>query len=222
VAGKVPKDLHGNDWALYQTFMSMPLYSYVRFGKWEAILAEPAPSENLNFLTGIWHYARGMAYTHTGKLSKANEELSALTAISEIPSVHEEPIGFGNAETLLTIAREVIAGELDAKQGSYNNAISHLERAVRLEDSLTYNEPPDWYYPVRHTLGAILLEAGYPVEAEVIYWQDLRKYRDNGYSLYGLWQSFKAQGRFEEAEQIKTKFQKAWADADVVLSSSRF
>ena len=64
--------------------------------------------------------------------------------------------------------------------------------------------------------------AGYPVEAEVIYWQDLRKYRDNGYSLYGLWQSFKAQGRFEEAKQIKTKFQKAWADADVVLSSSRF
>jgi tetratricopeptide (TPR) repeat protein len=222
VAAKVPQDLHGNDWALYQTFLSMPLYSYVRFAKWEVILGEPAPHENLRFLTGIWHYARGMAFTHTTKLQKAQVELLKLTAISQNPAVHKEPIGFGNAEILLTIAREILAGELAAKKGSYNNAISHLERAVRLEDSLTYNEPPDWYYPVRHTLGAVLLEAGYPVEAEVVYWEDLRKYRDNGYSLYGLWQSFKAQGRSEEAERIKTKFQKVWENADIMLSSSRF
>lgn len=222
VAAKVPKDLHGNDWALYQTFLSMPLYAYVRFGKWDAILDEPAPPENLIFLSGIWHYARGMAFTRTTKLQMAQEELSTLTAISQNAAVHKEPIGFGNAETLLTIAREILAGELAARNGNYHDAISHLERAVRIQDSLTYNEPPDWYYPVRHTLGAVLLEAGYPVEAEVVYWQDLRKHRDNGYSLYGLWQSFKAQGRSEEAEQIKTQFQKAWVDADVVLSSSRF
>ena len=75
---------------------------------------------------------------------------------------------------------------------------------------------------MRHTLGAVLLEAGYPAEAEVVYWQDLRRYRDNGYSLYGLWQSFKARGLTEEAARFKVKFQEAWADADVVLSSSRF
>jgi len=222
VAAKVPGDLHGNDWALYQTFLSMPLYAYVRFGKWETILNEPAPPENLNFMTGIWHYARGMAFTHTAKLQKAEDELSKLAAISQNPAVHQELIGFGGAKTLLAIAREILAGELSAKNGSYSNAIGHLERAARLEDSLTYNEPPDWYYPVRHTLGAVLLEAGYPVEAEVVYWQDLRRYRDNGYALYGLWQSIKAQGRWDEAEQIKIRFRKVWANADVVLTSSRF
>jgi hypothetical protein len=84
------------------------------------------------------------------------------------------------------------------------------------------NEPPDWYYPVRHTLGAVLIEAGYPREAEVIYWQDLRRYRDNGYSLFGLWQSPKAQDRMDEAAQVEVKFKQSWANADFSLSSSRF
>jgi len=222
VASQVPEDLHGNDWALYQTFLSMPLYTLVRFGSWEAILAEPSPPENLYFWKGIWHYARGMAFTHTAKLKQAGEELTAITGISRNPEAIGELIGFGEAGTLLTIAAEVLAGELTAKQARYDEAISHLERAVRLEDSLIYNEPPDWYYPVRHTLGAVLLEAGYPAEAEVVYWQDLRRYRDNGYSLYGLWQSFKARGRTEDAARIKAQFQVAWADSDVGLSSSRF
>jgi hypothetical protein len=116
----------------------------------------------------------------------------------------------------------VLAGELPAKLARYDTAISHLERVVGLEDSLIYNEPPYWYYPVRHTLGAVLLEAGYPAEAEVVYWQDLRRYRDNGYSLYGLWQRFKARGLKEDAARFKVKFQEAWADADVALSCSRF
>ena len=222
VATQVPEDFHGNDWALYQTFLSMPLYTFVRFGQWEAIIAEPSPPENLYFWQGIWHYARGMAFTHTGKLQQADEELTAIRGISRNPEAISELIGFGEAGTLLTIAAEVLAGELAAKQTRYDTAISHLERAVRLEDSLLYNEPPDWYYPVRHTLGAVLLEAGYPAEAEVVYWQDLRRYRDNGYSLYGLWQSFKARGLKEDAARVKAQFQAAWADADVVLSSSRF
>ena len=222
VAAQVPEDFHGNDWALYQTFLSMPLYTFVRFGKWEAIIAEPSPPENLYFWKGIWHYARGMAFTHTSKLKQAEEELAAVRDISRNSEAISELIGFGEAGTLLTIAAEVLAGELAAKQASYDTAISHLERAVRLEDSLIYNEPPDWYYPVRHTLGAVLLEAGYPSEAEVVYWQNLRRYRDNGYSLYGLWQSFKAQGLREDAARVKAQFQVAWADADIVLSSSRF
>jgi tetratricopeptide (TPR) repeat protein len=111
---------------------------------------------------------------------------------------------------------------LAAKQKSYPAAISHLERAVRLEDSLACNEPPDWYFPVRHMLGAVLLEAGYPAEAEVVYWQDLKRYRNNGYALYGLWQSLKARGQEQESAQIEARFRKAWADADVMLSSSRY
>lgn len=222
VADKVPGDLHGNDWALYQTFLSMPLYACVRFGKWEDILAQPAPPTNLHFWTGIWHYARGMAYTHTGRPDLARNELEAIADITNNPDAIKEPIGFGNTEILLTIAKEVLSGEIAAKNKDYDTAIAHLSRAVRLEDSLIYNEPPDWYYPVRHTLGAVLLEAGHPREAEVVYWQDLRRYRDNGYSLFGLWQSLKSQNRMEEARQVESKFNQVWASADVKLSSSRF
>ncbi len=94
--------------------------------------------------------------------------------------------------------------------------------AFALEDTLTYNEPPDWYYPVRHTLGAVLLEAGAPAEAEAVYWQDLRKNQENGYALYGLWQSLKAQGKVDEAASLEKRFRSAWAEADVQLASSRF
>jgi len=87
---------------------------------------------------------------------------------------------------------------------------------------MLYNEPPDWIVPVRHTLGAVLLEAGYPEEAETVYWQDLSKRQENGYSLYGLWKSLVAQGRTQEAAEILERFEAAWADADTALTSSRF
>jgi tetratricopeptide (TPR) repeat protein len=222
VASRVPKDLHGDAWALYQSFLSMPLYTLVRFGKWDEILSEPRPPEQSRYWTGIWHYARGMAYARTGQIKKARKELAALRAISEDPSTPEVLVGFSNASTLLTIAGEVVAGELAAEAGHYDEALGHLERAVRLEDGLLYTEPPSWYYPVRHTLGAVLLEAGRPVEAEVVYWQDLEKNRDNGYALYGLWKSLEAQGRAEETAEVEERFRAAWAEADVELSYSRF
>ncbi len=222
VASKVPHDHHGNVWGLFETFLSMPYYTMVRFGMWDEILAEPAPPENLRYFSGIGHYARGMAHLHTGKTGAARRELKALAKIVEDPSTPEVGVGFSNAGTLLRIAHHVLAGEVAAQRGRYDDGLGHLSRAVRLEDSLLYNEPPDWYYPVRHTLGAVLLEAGSPVEAEVIYWQDLEKHRENGYALYGLWQSLKKQGRRDEAEAMELRFRAAWIDADIDLKSSRF
>ena len=222
VASKVPADHHGNDWGLYQTFLSMPLYTQVRFGQWQEILAEEAPPKELIYWSGIGNYARGMAYAHTGRIRKARRELAALKKIGSQSSAAAELIGFSNASMLLEIAHEVLAGEIAAKRGRYDQALGHLSRAVRLEDSMLYNEPPDWYYPVRHTLGAVLLDAGHPVEAEVVYWQDLAKHRENGYALYGLWQSLRAQGRSAEAAEIEKRYKIAWADADTELSSSRF
>jgi len=100
--------------------------------------------------------------------------------------------------------------------------LAHLERAVRLEDGLRYNEPPDWYFPVRHFLGAMLLDAGYPSEAEVVYAADLRKNPENGYSLFGLSEALKRQGRVEEARGFGERFNNAWTDASHTLTSSRF
>ncbi|MEM7581970.1 MAG: hypothetical protein AAF560_01200 [Acidobacteriota bacterium] len=222
VAKIVPHDQHGDVWGLYQTFLSMPLYTMVRFGKWDEILASEPPPSELRYFSGIGHYARGMAYLHKGQLRPARRELGNLAKLARAADSPEVLVGFSNAATLLGIAHHVLAGELDAKRGKMEEALGHLSRAVRLEDSLLYNEPPDWYYPVRHTLGAVLLESGSPVEAEVVYWQDLEKHEENGYALYGLWQALKAQGKTDAAAEIKERFQVAWKDADQPLESSRF
>jgi len=222
VAGRVPEDMHGDDWALYQTFLSMPLYTMVRFGMWEAILAEPRPREDARYWTGIWHYARGMARVHGGSLDEAQAELDALSAIVASPEALETLVGFANAKTLLRIAEGVLRGELLGKRGDCDRAVAALDQAVRLEDGLLYNEPPDWYYPVRHTLGSVLLEAGRADEAETIFWQDLKRNEENGFALRGLVESLRAQGRDAEAEDAEARFERAWQDADVELRSARF
>lgn len=222
VKSKVPADMHGNEWGMYETFLSMPLFTLVRFGRWDQVLVEPRPPTEAPYTTGIWRYARGLAYANTGKPEEARKELQALAAIADDPKMAERHIGFSPAPKLLTIARELLGGEIDAKARRWDAAIGKIDRAVRIQDSLLYTEPPDWYYPVRHTLGAVLLEAGRPEEAETVYWQDLRKNRDNGYALFGLWKSLEAQGRADEAADAEKRFRAAWSDADVKLTSSRF
>ena len=223
LAAGVPEKLEGNTWALYETFLSMPLFVMTRFGKWDDILQEPQPRKDSVFLTGIWHYARGLALTHTGAdIPAIRAELSALDDLAARAAQNPGQIGLGENAKLLKIASHVLHGELAASMGAYGTAISHLDRAVRYEDSLIYNEPPDWYYPVRHTLGATLIAADRPIEAEVVYWDDLQKNPDNGFSLFGLIQALEAQGRSDEAQEMKTKFEAAWASADHMLQSSKF
>ncbi len=216
------EDQHGNDWALYQTFLSMPLYSMVRFGRWEEILEEEKPPPSSEYWSGVWHYARGMAYAHTGKVKAARKELRTLQSMAESPELEAVIVGFANGRKLLTVASEILAGDLASVRGDHDDALLHLERAVRLQEGLGYTEPPDWYYPARHSLGAALLDAGRPAEAEVVYWRDLRQYPENGYSLFGLWQALRVQGRDEEAAVIEKRFEEAWSAGDARLTSSRF
>jgi len=100
--------------------------------------------------------------------------------------------------------------------------VAHLERAVRFEDALVYTEPAEFHYPPRQALGAALLDAGRPAEAETVYWEDLRRNKENPWSLFGLTQALKAQGKKDDAALVEARFKKAWANADVTLSSSRF
>ncbi len=150
------------------------------------MLAEPKPNVESQFITGIWHYGRALAYIHTNRLAMARKELRSLSNAREAMGTVKHYVGFATAETLLTIAEEIVRGELASAEGNILEGLARLERAVRLEDSLRYNEPPDWYFPVRHFLGAMLLDAGRPNEAEVVYAADLRKNPENGYSLFGL------------------------------------
>ncbi len=119
----------------------------------------------------------------------------------------------------MNIASQVLAGKLVAKQGHYDQAIAHLKKAVQLEDALVYTEPADWYHPVRQSLGAVLLQAGRPAEAEKIYREDLKIYPDNGWSLYGLAQSLRAQNKTGEAQAVQQQFNKAWKYADIQLTT---
>ncbi|MDH3591867.1 MAG: hypothetical protein OER88_08320 [Planctomycetota bacterium] len=222
VAAKVPADMHGDSWALYQTFLSMPLFTLTRFGRWEEILEEAQPPDQALFWRGAWHYARGLAFVRTGQLDDGARELKLIDAICTSEEATQQIVGFSTTDRVLTIAREVLHGELLAAKGDHDGAIAHLSRAVRIEDGMLYSEPPTWYYPVRHTLAAVLIEAGYPDEAETLYWQELDHHRGNGWSLYGLWQSLKAQGRDDEAAGVRAQFDASWAKADVKLEGSRF
>jgi tetratricopeptide (TPR) repeat protein len=212
------------DIPLLHQFLVAPLFSYTRFGQWDLILSEPSPPEDSLFWTGVWHYARGLAFTATGKVDEASKELGSLRNIAEDKSLEGYRVTFSRngAKAILDIATAVLEGELAAKRGDYEKAIAQLHRGVLLEDNLIYNEPPDWHVPVRQSLGAVLLEAGRPAEAEAIYWQDLQLNRENGWSLFGLTQSLRAQGKEEQAVLMEKRFRKAWGQADVTLIASRF
>jgi tetratricopeptide (TPR) repeat protein len=209
---------------LLHQFLVAPLFAYTRFGKWDLILNEPRPPEESPFWTGVWHYARGLAFTATGKPDQAARELSSLENIAAEKSLDGFRVTFSRngAKAILEIAVEVLAGEMAAKRGDYDKAIARLHRAILLEDNLIYNEPPDWHVPARQLLGAVLLEAGRASEAEAIYWQDLQLNRENGWSLFGLMQSLRAQSKEEQAVLVEERFRKAWSQADVTLIASRF
>lgn len=224
IVEKVPHELSANKnaWALYETFLSQPMFVMVRFGMWKEMMAEPKPDIASQFMTGVWHYGRALAYIHIGRQALARGELDSLVAARKAMGEVEHYIGFATAETLMTIAEETVRGELAYSEGNIIEGLAHLERAVRLEDSLRYNEPPGWYFPLRHFLGAMLLDAGRPNEAEVVYAEDLRRNPENGYSLFGLKVALEQLGKTEDAQSVAKRFNRAWSDATHTLTSSRF
>jgi len=222
-ASSIPTDAW-RDVSLLHQFLVTPLFAYTRFGEWDLVLNEPRPPEDSLFWTGVWYYARGLAYTATGKLDEATRELNRLREIAGYDSLEGYRVTFSRngAKAILDLAAVVLAGELSAKRGDYDIAIARLHRGVLLEDNLIYNEPPDWHVPVRQSLGAVLLSAGRAAEAEAIYWQDLERNRENGWSLFGLMESLRAQGKEEQAAAVEKRFRKAWKRSDVTLTASRF
>jgi tetratricopeptide (TPR) repeat protein len=203
-------------------FRVVPYWALTRFGKWNEILLEPAPSSTNAFVKGAWHYARGLAFAATRQLQQAERELEVLRGILKDDSLDYPLLSLNTAQSVLSIGPEVLAGEIAAARGESDAAISHLDRAVRLEDALAYTEPPEWQSPPRLTLGAMLLESGRLAEAETVYWEDLRRNRNTGWALYGLSQALRAQNKKDQAELVEARFNQAWARSDVKLNASRF
>lgn len=202
-----------------QDFASVPLLAYTRFGKWNEILTIPYQGEDYKHLNLIRHYARGLAFVRKDNLADAKEELEALAGLKENPEL-EIQVANNTSRKIAAVAHEVLAGEIAAAEGKLEEGIRHLEQAVELEDQLVYNEPSAWHIPPRHTLGALLLDAGRYAEAEAVYRKDLEDLRQNGWSLMGLYQSLNAQGKDAEARQVKQEFDTAWKEADISIERS--
>ncbi len=208
---------------MLEDFRPMYYYALVRFGHWDEILAEPAPAEDLQLSTGMWHFAQGMALLRTGQSEQAAQSLAVVREYAAKPEMASLGLlSFATAEQILQIASGILAGEMAAAQGDYDAAIAELQAAIAIQDALPYIEPPAWFYPVRQTLGAILLEAGRAQEAEAVYRKDLEQYRANGWSLFGLMTALEEQGKRDEAAAVTAEFEEAWQYADVELTSSRF
>jgi tetratricopeptide (TPR) repeat protein len=206
---------------LLAVFRAVPYYALTRFGKWDEMLREPEPPAFSPYLNGLWHYSRGIAFVGKGEVDSAEKELQQLNELLKNGALDHPLFSPNKARAVLSIAPEVLAGEIAAAKKNYDTAIAHLERAVRLEDALIYTEPAEWHYPPRHTLGAVLLEANRAPEAETVYWADLKQNRNNGWALFGLMQALRAQGKSAEAALVEARFKKAWARADFTLNGSR-
>ena len=203
-----------------QHYYLTPLYTKVRFAQWDNILTTPAPAPDLKYPQGIWHYARGMAFIAKDEVEKANSELEELEQLKKDPSLEKIKIwSFNSTASVLEIASQELAAKIAAHSGDYDRAIAKLEKAIELEDSLVYTEPPDWYAPTRQLLGTLLMEANRPKEAEQVFRADLKIYPQNGWSLHGLAQSLVAQGKIAEAKRVRQEFEEAWQYADITLAS---
>jgi tetratricopeptide (TPR) repeat protein len=206
---------------LLAAFRIVPYYALTRFARWDEMLKEPEPP-NHPFLRGGWHYARGIAFVAKGQIADAERELARVNEILKDKTLEQPLFSPNTGLAVLSIAPEVLAGEIAAARKDYDKALAHLSRAVRLEDGLVYTEPSEWHYPARHALGAVLLEAGRAAEAETVYWEDLRRNPDNGWALIGLVQALRVQNKKADAALAEARLQKAWARADVKPPASRF
>ena len=209
----------------YQTlqhFAVMPLYAYVTFGKWDEILNYPHPKDKRPYFKAVWHYARAMMFIAKNNLIAAEKEITELEVLRNDKSVEELSIwGINQAGDLVKIAHEVAKGELLAKKKNYSDAIAHLKKAVELEDQLRYDEPPTWFYPCRQNLGSVLIAAEKFSEAQKVYEENLREIPENGWGLFGLYQSLLKQNKIDEAAAVQKRFNEAWKYSDITLTSSR-
>ena len=206
-----------NPWA--DGLMASPLEVLMRFGKWDEILATPEFPEYVPISRSLQHYARAVSYVAMDDLANAQKEQAAFMA-ARAKVAKEATFGNNSGSDLLDVAEHLMKGEILFRSGKVDEGIAALREAVAREDRLRYDEPPDWLQPVRHPLGAALLQAGRLGEAEAVFRTDLLKLPGNGWSLFGLARSLRLQKRNAEAAVIEKQFAKTWAKADMKIKSA--
>lgn len=198
-----------------QPMLAIPVQTLVTFGRWDEVLRTPLPPAELRVGLAHFWYARGVAFAATGRSAEARATIDSIRAVVAT-------LEAGEPRTVLEIAALAVEGEIALRSLDAGASVIAFTKAARLEDGLSYMEPPTWYYPLRHSLGKALLAAGRTREAEAAYRADLRRFPENGWSLKGLALVLRAQGRSDEAREVERRLAKAWRLADVTIDASRF
>ena len=206
---------------LAELYNFTPIMTQLRFGKYAEVLAEPLPGRTLILDRAIWLYARAVAQANTGDIAAAKRERRALSGLQTANFARYEAAGLP-ARQMVEVALASVDGEIARKSGDLPGAVLAFRRAMTLERALPYTEPAYWHRPVSHLLGAALLEAGQPGEAESVYRDSLMHYRRDGWALKGLAVALTAQGKSAEASSVTAAFDEAWRRADTRINASRF
>jgi tetratricopeptide (TPR) repeat protein len=202
-------------------FMAVPTHVMVRFGMWDELIKTPAPPDDLYLTTAFWHYGRTVAFAALGRVDEASAEYdSLLIAYEQVPD--SRLIGNNAGKTVLDIGVLMAKGELEYRKGNYDEAFKLLRDAVQKDDELRYDEPWGWMMPIRHSLGALLLEQGHYDEAEVVFLTDLELHPDNGWALKGLATCYHKTGEHQKAMMTDQLFSESWSRSDIQIKAACF
>lgn len=222
LVAEIPTEMFDTEFLDFvDVFTATPLHVLVRFGLWDEILSEPEPQEPLLAARAVWHYARGVALASLGRVEEAQAEqqafLLAKAAVPETRYLFNNPVSL-----ILNVGEKVLAGEVEYRRGNHAVAFDLLREAVRLDETLNYDEPWGWMEPAAHALGALLTEQGQFEEALAVYERNLKRYPENGWALHGLAECLERLDRPEAALKARIRFARAWARADISISGSCF
>lgn len=215
----LPDDFVKDYAVVVDAYIAMPYEVLLRFGQWDDVLAMPDHPEHLPFTRAMRHAARGTAYAAKNETAAAKAEQQAYLAAARLVPA-EALSGPVAVHTIIDVITPMLDGEILYREGKVEEGLAELRKAVEAEDALRYIEPPAWFLPVRHALGASLMNAQQYAEAEQVYREDLKRLPANGWSLYGLAESLRAQGRKDEAATYAAQYSNIWRDADTRITSS--
>jgi tetratricopeptide (TPR) repeat protein len=211
------------DMPMVEAYLIWPTFVEMRFAQWGKILQLPAPDEKLPMSSYLWHFARGSAFAARKQLEQARDERAALDPLREkIPPGPAFGMLYNDAAVLMDLAAASLDARIASASGDHQAAIASWRKAVAVEDAMKYDEPPEWYYPVRESLGAALLLDGRAAEAEAVFREDLVRNPRNPRSLFGLCQSLLAEKNTSAAELVHLQFLTASKRSDVTLRLADF
>ncbi|AOW21851.1 tetratricopeptide repeat protein [Urechidicola croceus] len=225
-ANKVSEHVHPEimkqpGWGTLQHYYLIPYYVGVKLGKWDSILSMNLKTYDLKYPKAITKYARGMAFLRNGNVNQAKIELAQLQIIAEDETLNEITIWeINTVYPLVQIATRILNAEILAFEEKYEQSIYLLKEAVEIEDSLNYNEPPDWFFSVRHHLGAVQIQAEQYENAIKTYQDDLKRLPKNGWAQHGLKLAYQKLNDAENVAKVEKMIESSWAYADIELSTS--